>query len=209
MVISVAVAVHPPNAFPLQPDYLINLATRGNLKTQTTNFHTENRQSCSAETLIEKMDVCVSEIPQCFLLAALHLTTILMVSYRPCVVAVPPRMAWAIEMNMSEWMSAPLRLNTRLLWTCTKTFYMFKKKNILTSSLKALLDFNNLLNASKTKLTLKVMRISLLPTDIRTVWPSSTPVRKYHRIIVLGFWDNSSQSAFTDSKFGTKLKWNK
>lgn len=33
IVISVAVAVQPPNAFPLQPDHLINLATGRNLKT--------------------------------------------------------------------------------------------------------------------------------------------------------------------------------
>lgn len=38
IVISVAVAVHPPNALPLQPDHLISLATRGNLKTQTRSL---------------------------------------------------------------------------------------------------------------------------------------------------------------------------
>lgn len=91
IVISVAVGVHPPNAFPLQPDYLISLATRGNLKTQMINFHAE--KSTELSTLLEKMCVRVSEILQCSLSAALDLTTILMVSYRPCAVAVPPRMA--------------------------------------------------------------------------------------------------------------------
>lgn len=43
VVISVAVAVHPPNAFPLQPDHLISLATGRNLKKQLT-LKTENRQ---------------------------------------------------------------------------------------------------------------------------------------------------------------------
>ncbi len=36
VVISIAVAVHPPNAFPLQPDHLISLATGRDLKRQMT-----------------------------------------------------------------------------------------------------------------------------------------------------------------------------
>lgn len=34
VVISIAVAVHPPDAFPLQPDHLVSLAAGRNLKTQ-------------------------------------------------------------------------------------------------------------------------------------------------------------------------------
>lgn len=36
VMISVAVAVHPPNAFPLQPDRLIGLTAGRNLKTHGT-----------------------------------------------------------------------------------------------------------------------------------------------------------------------------
>lgn len=42
IMISVAVAVHPPNAFPVQPDHLISLAAGRNLKTETTDLETEN-----------------------------------------------------------------------------------------------------------------------------------------------------------------------
>ncbi len=44
VVISIAVAVHPPNAFPLQPDHLISLAAWRNLKTHRTSWQrTDNR----------------------------------------------------------------------------------------------------------------------------------------------------------------------
>lgn len=40
--ISIAVAVYPPNAFPLQPDDLISLAAGGNLKTRPKHFEIED-----------------------------------------------------------------------------------------------------------------------------------------------------------------------
>lgn len=50
-------------------------------------------------------------------LAASSLTATLIVSYRPCALAVPPRRACAMEIKRSEWMSAPSLRNTGLFCT--------------------------------------------------------------------------------------------
>lgn len=44
VMISVTVAVHPPNAFALQPDHLVGLTTGRNLETQKLRSETDGKQ---------------------------------------------------------------------------------------------------------------------------------------------------------------------
>lgn len=62
----------------------------------------------------------VSAVPHQFMPKLFHikvLTVILIVSYKPWHLAVPPSTACATEMRRSEWISAPFLLNTELFWT--------------------------------------------------------------------------------------------
>lgn len=94
IVVSVAVAVHLSNALPLQPDNLVALATGRNLRTNRNELCGHSVWGC---VLKQDISACV-------------LATKLMGPYRPWVLAVPPRMAWATEMNTSEWTFNPSRL---------------------------------------------------------------------------------------------------
>lgn len=98
IVISVAVTVHLSNALPLQPDNLVGLTTGRNLQ-KTNGLYSHSVWECVW---------CYPDIS--VRVGKLLLTTILMGSYRPCALAVPPRMAWATEMNTSERMFIPSRL---------------------------------------------------------------------------------------------------
>lgn len=61
VVISIAVAIHPPNAFPLQPDHLISLATGRNLKKQLTlKQRTDNRNFLDRNCVWERLRRCYS-----------------------------------------------------------------------------------------------------------------------------------------------------
>lgn len=61
-----------------------------------------------------------SDVPQWSMPELFHVTVptvILIVSYKPWHLAVPPRTACATEIRRSEWISAPFLLNTELFWT--------------------------------------------------------------------------------------------